>query len=112
MASCEKMKRKKNYAMRKLNTPKRVYLPDGRSFLARYERIPRSELPANIIMNRTSKTRAVPKEKRRRQPQQGARGIFSTIKKITKNPLLKKVAKKGLEYAPGLYPNLKKRSKK
>ena len=54
----------------------------------------------------------MPKEKRRRQPQQRARGIFSTIKKITKNPLLKKIARKGLEYVPGLYHNLEKRSKK
>ena len=54
----------------------------------------------------------MPKEKRRRQPQQRARGIFSTIKKITKNPLLKKIAKKGLEYVPGLYHKIEKRSKK
>ena len=38
--------------MRKLNTPKRVTLPDDRTFLARYERVPRSELPPNIIMRR------------------------------------------------------------
>ena len=44
------MKRKKNYVMGKLNTPKGVTLPDGRSFLACYERVPKSELPPNVIM--------------------------------------------------------------
>ena len=30
------MRRKINYVMQKLATPKRVALPDGRTFLARY----------------------------------------------------------------------------
>ena len=51
------MKRKKNYVMGKLNTPKGVTLPDGRSFLACYERVPRSELPPNVIMKRSHKTK-------------------------------------------------------
>ena len=45
--------RKENYVMRKLAVPKRVTLPNGRSFVAHYERIKRSELPANICMQRT-----------------------------------------------------------
>lgn len=51
------MKRKKNYVIRKRNTPKRVTLPDERTFLACYERVPRSELPPNIIMRRKYNTR-------------------------------------------------------
>ena len=43
------MRRKKNYAMVKLNVPKRVTLPSGRTFVARYKRIPRGELPPNIV---------------------------------------------------------------
>ena len=39
--------------MMKLATPKRVTLPNGRTFVARYKRIKRSELPPNIIMKRT-----------------------------------------------------------
>ena len=31
-----KIRRKNNYVMRKLHTPKRVTLPNGRTFLARY----------------------------------------------------------------------------
>ena len=44
---------KKNYAMVKLNVPKRVTLPNGRTFIARYKRIKTSELPQNIVMRRT-----------------------------------------------------------
>ena len=47
------MRRKKNYAMVKLATPKRVTLINGRTFVARYKRIKRSELLPNIVMRRT-----------------------------------------------------------
>ena len=47
------MRRKNNYAMVKLAVPKRVTLPNGRTFIARYKRIKRSELPPNIVMRRT-----------------------------------------------------------
>ena len=42
------MRRKKNYTMMKLNVPKRVTLPNGKSFVARYQRIPRDQLLPNI----------------------------------------------------------------
>ena len=35
------MKRKDKYVMMKRTTPKRVTLSDGRTFVARYERVPR-----------------------------------------------------------------------
>ena len=54
------MRRKKNYAMVKLNVPKRVTLPNGRTFVARYKRIPRGALPPNIVMRRTYAQRAAP----------------------------------------------------
>ena len=44
---------KKNYAMKKLDTPKNVSLGNGRTFVARFKRVKRSELPNNITMNRT-----------------------------------------------------------
>ena len=77
------MRRKKNYVMKKLETPKRVTLTDGRTFLARYKRVPRSELPPNVILRRSDKTRAAPKGKRRRPLQKGS-GTFSTLKKSSK----------------------------
>ena len=102
------MRRKRNYAMEKLNVPKRVTLPNGRTFLARYKRISRDDLPLNIRMRRTYRQRAAPRGRRRRQRGQG---IFSFIKKAAKNPLVRSIAKKGLEYAPGIYHNLTKRVK-
>ena len=52
------MRRKKNYAMAKLVMPKRVTLPNGRTFIARYKRIKRSELPLHIVIRRTYTQRA------------------------------------------------------
>ena len=47
------MRPKKNDAIMKLNVPKRVTLPNGRTSVARYKRIPRDQLPPNIVMRRT-----------------------------------------------------------
>ena len=94
----------------KLNVPKRVTLPNGRTFVARYERIPRDQLPPNIVMRRTYTQRAAPRGRRRRRAQQG-QGIFDFVKKVARNPLVKSIARKGLEYAPGVYQNLTKRVK-
>ena len=44
---------KKNYVMKKLDVPKRVTLPNGRTFTARFRRATRAELPNNITMRRT-----------------------------------------------------------
>ena len=87
------MRRKKNYAMVKLNVPKRVTLLNGRTFVARYKRIPRGELPPNIVMRRTYAQRAAPRGK------------------VARNPLVKSLAQKGLEYALCIYQNLTKRVK-
>ena len=94
--------------MMKLNVPKRVVLPNGRTFVARYKQISRAELPPNIAMRRTYRQRAAPRGRRRRQR---GRGIFDFVKKIARNPLVRSVAKKGIEYAPGIYQNLTKRVK-
>ena len=68
--------------MIKTRTPKRVTLPDGRTFLARYRRATRNELPHNVNLIRPYKQRAAPKgkRKRRRVNQQGT-GFGSTLKK-------------------------------
>ena len=47
------MRCKKNYVMVKMNVPKRANLPDGMTFVARYKRIRRGELPPNIVIRRT-----------------------------------------------------------
>ena len=51
-------------------------------------------------MRRTYTHRAAPRGRRRRAVQQG-QGIFDYIKKVARNPLLKLIARKGLEYEPG-----------
>ena len=89
--------------MRKLHTSKRVTFPNGRTFLARNKRVPRSELPANVRLARRYRGR-VAAGRRRRPPRKGQRGsgFFDTLKKIAKNPLVKKLGKKTLTYAPKL----------
>ena len=41
------MRRKNDYVMRRLDTPKKVTLPNSRTFYAKYQRVPRSQLPPN-----------------------------------------------------------------
>ena len=94
----------------KLAPPKRVTLPNGRTFVARYKRIKRSELPPNIVMKRTYRDRAAVGRRRVRRQQDQI--IFYFVRKVAKNPLVKTIAKKGLEYAPGICHNLSKKSKK
>ena len=96
------MRRKKNYAMVKLQVPKRVTLPNGRTFVAHYKRIQGGELPPNIMMRRNYIRRAAPRGRRHRRAQQG-QGIFDFVKKVARNPLVRSIARKSLEYTPGTY---------
>ena len=105
------MRRKKNYAMVKLKVPKRVTLHNGRAFVARYKRIRRGELPPIIVMRRTYTWTAASRGRRRRKEAQQGQGIFEFVKKVARNPLVRSIAKKGLEYAPGVYQYLTKRVK-
>ena len=67
--------------MMKFPTPKRVTLTNGRTFLAKYNRVKRSELPPNIIMRRTYTQRAAPRGRGRRVRAQQGQGIFDSVKK-------------------------------
>ena len=80
------MRRKKHYAVVKLATPKRVTLPNGRTFVARYKRIKRSELFSNIVMRKAYRDRPAV-DRRRVRRQQGQR-IFDFVRKVAKNPLV------------------------
>ena len=102
------MRRKKNYAMVKLNTPKRVTLPNVKTFVECYKRISRGKLPPNIVMRRTYTQRGAPRGRRRKAAQQ-RQGIFDFTKKVARNPLVRSIARKGLEYVPGSYTNLTKK---
>ena len=77
------MRRKNNYVMKRLDTPKMVTLLNGRTFYAKYQRVPRSQLPPNVIMKRRYRTRTAPKGRRRRPVRTGqrGRGFYSSFKK-------------------------------
>ena len=109
---------------------KRVTLPNGRTFLARYRRATRNDLPANISLPRIYKERAAPKGKRRkrrvisyreRQRQalrrraraQRGRGIGSFFKKAYKlgkralnSRLGKRIARAAISEVPDVLENL------
>ena len=63
---------------------------------------------SNIVMRRTYTQRAAPRGRRRAQQGQG---LFDFVKNIARNPLVRSIAKKGLEYLPRIYGNLTKRVK-
>ena len=52
--------------MRRLDIPKKVTLPNGRTFYAKYQRVPRSQLPPNVIRKKNIKEEQQPKGRRRR----------------------------------------------
>ena len=76
------MRRKNNYVMRRLDTPKKVTLSNGRTSYAKYQRAPMSQLPPNVIMKRKYKAGAAPKSRRRRpvRKEQRGRGFLSSLK--------------------------------
>ena len=76
--------------MMKLNTSKRVTLPNGRTFVAQYKRVSRDQLPANVTIRKRYTQRAAPKNKRRRRRarQRGCQ-LFGFVKKVIKNPAVK-----------------------
>ena len=52
--------------MIKMNTPKRVTLPNGLTFVAQYKRVSRAQLTANVTIRRSYTQRAAAKNKRRK----------------------------------------------
>ena len=100
---------KKNYVLRKLDTPKQVTLPNGRTFTARFKRVKRSELPDNITMRRTYRNNFAKGARKKRtgrkrgRQRQTGKGLFSSLKKLAKNPILRDIARQGAKYLPGLY---------
>ena len=91
--------------MQKLNVPKRVTLPNGRTFVARYKRISRDDLPLNIRMRRTYRQRAAPRGRRRRQRGQGISSFFKKVYKLGKRALNSRLGKKITKAAISEIPN-------
>ena len=103
--------------MVKRQKPKRVTLPNGRTFLARYRRATRTELPANVRLERPYKQRAAPKG-RRQHVKQGGRGFksafkkaFNFAKKISKNKAVTNIGRAIISEAPGALEGLSKKVK-
>ena len=65
--------------MMKRQTPKSVTLPNGRTFVARYERVTRNHLPGDTRLERPCRRRAAP---RGRRCIQRGRGFGSNILKL------------------------------
>ena len=59
--------------MRRLDTPKKLALPNARTFYAKNQRVPRSQLPTNVIMKRRYRTKTEQKSRRRRPIRKGQR---------------------------------------
>ena len=74
------MARRDRIVMVKRQNPKRVTLPNGRTFYARYKQATRAGLPANVCLERPYRQRAAPRG-RRRCVRQGGRGLKSAFKK-------------------------------
>ena len=95
--------------MRRIDTPKKVTLPNGTTFYAKYAGVPRSQLPNNVILKRKYKRRAVSKGRRRRAIRKGQRGrnFLSSLKKNSQKSISKtnrkNCSKKAVNYAPQLY---------
>ena len=98
--------------MVKRQNPKRVTLPNGRTFYARYRRATRAELPANVRLNRPYGRRVAPRGQRR-QVRQGERGFksafkkaFNFVKKISKNKAVRNIGRAIISEAPGALEGL------
>ena len=97
--------RRNRIVMTKRANPKKVTLPNGRKFYARYKRVTRDALPANV---RPYKQRAAPKGRRRRRAVgQRGRGFksfskkgLSFAKKAFNNKSVRNIAKALISEAP------------
>ena len=97
-----------NIVMIKRENPKRVVLPNGRVFYAKYKKVDRDALPPNIQIMRRYKQRAAPKGKRRRRRAgQRGRGFKSFLKKAAnfgkkafKNKMVRGITRQLIENAP------------
>ena len=121
--------RRNNIVLVKRDTLKRVNLPNGRTFLAKYKRVNKHYLPGGTTIQRTYRGRPVQGRRtralrpRRRTKSVAAvrgrgmrgRGIVDVAKIIATNPHMhefgKRLLTKGIKSLPGLYKKATKRIK-
>ena len=101
----------------KRQNPKRVTLPNSRTFYARYKRTTIAELTANVRLERPYRQRAAPRGGRRRE-RQGGRGfksafkkVFNFAKKVSKNKAVRNIGRAIMSEAPGVIENSSKKVK-
>ena len=111
------MARRDRIIMVRIENPKQVTLPNGRTFLAKYRRATRAELPPNVRLNRPYRWRAASRGRRRRV-RQGGRGfksafkkVFNFAKKISKNKAVRNIGRAIISEAPGTLEGLSKKVK-
>ena len=86
------MVREKILLWRRVN-PKKVSLPDGRTFYAKYESASRKNLPANVTIK---KARAIGMRRGRKRKQQEA-GILGSVFKLGR-----KIIEEGIKQTPSI----------
>ena len=87
--------------MMRMNTPKKVTLPNGQTFAGQYKHVSRAQLPANVTIRRRYTQRAATKSKRRRGWQRGHE-IFDFVKKVIKNLTIRVLGQQAAKHLPGL----------
>ena len=103
--------------MVKRQNPKRVTLPNGRTFYARYKQATRADLPENVRLERPYRQRAAPRGQRRcvRQGRRGFKSAFKKVfnfaKKVSKNKAVRNIGRAIIREAPGAIENLSKKVK-
>ena len=104
--------------MVKRQNPKKVTLPNSRTFYAKYKRTTRAELPANVHLQRGYRQRAAPRGRRRTAVWQGGRGFKSAFKKVlnfakkaAKNKTIRNIGRAIISEAPGALESLSKKVK-
>ena len=85
---------KQKIILRRHVTPQRVRLPKRQSFLARYERVSRRNLPRNVTVKQTRQIG--PRNKRRRETQKSGNLLGTLAKLGTKAMTSTELLKKGL----------------
>ena len=121
--------RRNNIVLVKRDTPKKVTLPNGRTFYAKYKRVNRHYLPGGTTIQRNYRGHPVqgrrpraPRPRRRAKPAAAVtgrgmmgRGIGDVAKTIATNPYVQEFGKrlltKGIKSLPGLYRKATKRIK-
>ena len=89
--------------------PNKVTLLNGWKFVARYQRVTRATLPANVCLAWPYKERAAPNGRQRRRQQVVQKGrrigsnLLKLVKKVAKTPVTQKIGKMALNELPKLY---------